>query len=374
MTMSGNFNTTTAESHTGLFSSAANAQIRNLGLEDININISGGRHVGGIVGSTINSVVSNCYTTGKITSTFFQTAGIVGNDFGGTIVDCYNTADISGRSSAGGIVARTEGSNVNGPFTTIRNCFNTGTIYANSPGQNPACAGGIVGSAGNSIISNCFNSGSSSARIADTVDNRPRAGGIIGSSWSGSSVISIADCYNSMVNYFSPISGVVGTRQTIENSYGITSKSGDLVWVVGNETLTTEQMRQQSTFADFDFENTWTFIDGVNNGMPVLRVFHDVPPADCTCRSCPDCGFHGGRFGFGRVTNTGDIPQIDDALTILRYLLGLSSPIRDCNDARAAANIVNPGFGEPQVADALQLLRKIIGLPNMIDNPELRLS
>jgi hypothetical protein len=54
--------------------------------------------------------------------------------------------------------------------------------------------------------------------------------------------------------------------------------------------------------------------------------------------------------------------------------LRLSSPIRDCSDARAAANIVNSGLGEPEVADALQVLRKLVGLSNMIDNPELRLS
>jgi hypothetical protein len=82
-------------------------------------------------------------------------------------------------------------------------------------------------------------------------------------------------------------------------------------------------------------------------------------------------------FGFGRVTNNGgNAPDsnivIQDALAILRYLVGLPSVIDNCDDARVAAIITSPGGKTPQIQDALQILRRLVGLPNMIDNPELR--
>ncbi|MDR0292562.1 MAG: S-layer homology domain-containing protein [Oscillospiraceae bacterium] len=41
--------------------------------------------------------------------------------------------------------------------------------------------------------------------------------------------------------------------------------------------LTTEQMKQQSSFSGWDFANVWGFKPGVNGGYPVLRAFHDFP-------------------------------------------------------------------------------------------------
>jgi hypothetical protein len=89
---------------------------------------------------------------------------------------------------------------------------------------------------------------------------------------------------------------------------------------------------------------------------------HPIRP---DCQNCTFCGHNGGRFGFGRVTNTGPLgtpPTVTDALAILRYLVGLSSQISDCTDARAAANIVNPQSDEPNIVDGLQILRYLVGL------------
>jgi hypothetical protein len=59
----------------------------------------------------------------------------------------------------------------------------------------------------------------------------------------------------------------------------------------------------------------------------------------CECLNCIDCGFYGGKFGFGRVTNNVEGIVIQDALAILRELVGLSSVVADCENARAAAAI-----------------------------------
>jgi uncharacterized protein YkwD len=87
------------------------------------------------------------------------------------------------------------------------------------------------------------------------------------------------------------------------------------------------------------------------------------------CMSCPDCGFRGGRYGFGRVTDTGERPELRDALQILRYLVNLSNIIdRDLDlDSFLAAMITNPQGGIILIADALQILRFLVRLPNMLD-------
>jgi hypothetical protein len=58
---------------------------------------------------------------------------------------------------------------------------------------------------------------------------------------------------------------------------------------------------------------------------------------------------------------------VGDALAILRYLVGLSSPIATNSESRAAANITTPGLGEPTVKDALAILRYCVGLPSALD-------
>ena len=66
----------------------------------------------------------------------------------------------------------------------------------------------------------------------------------------------------------------------------------------------------------------------------------------------------------GDVTGTGTV-EIEDALQILRSVVGLSNVIDDNDIALMAANITNRGkkVDAPEVADALQILRSIVGLP-----------
>jgi hypothetical protein len=58
---------------------------------------------------------------------------------------------------------------------------------------------------------------------------------------------------------------------------------------------------------------------------------------------------------------------IEDALTILRWLVGLPSVIEEGNSAWHSARIT--GGNEPTINDALQILRWLVGLDNLIDNP-----
>ena len=107
-----------------------------------------------------------------------------------------------------------------------------------------------------------------------------------------------------------------------------------------------------------------------------VQEFRIIMTVMCdSCNNCTDCGFNGGRFGLGRVRGdeSSEIPEISDALQILRSLIGLSSvfdsdsPIR--NDALIAGNITNAGQDVDTlvIADALQVLRFLIGLSTVDD-------
>jgi hypothetical protein len=462
----------------GLFAALDGATVRNVGLESTNIDISAddGHSVGAISGTARNSTISNVYNTGRITvcdDEYNRVGGIVGVFDSGVITDSYNTADVIGYI-AGGIVADNVGD--------ISNCFNTGNITG------MVIAGGIVGHGeGRTAVERCFNSGSITA-------NNVAAGIVASLDNSGNH---ITDSYNvGDVSITREIEGWFGTVCGINSAAddpfrAVNVYNAGRLSVADNPDFRGLYHIDSIDLDTFDFENVWTIIEGVNGGLPVLRIFErmytadeiprlPIPPntpegfdnyeyqrlvafalqgnnltilgwnlsapdswrgitwsggngssvteidlswlglignleisgffalrnlniagndlaalditntpalttantsgnsrlAACDCRSCPrnTCGFNGGRFGFGRVTDGSEHPGVTDALQVLRYLVGLPSAISGCDDARAAANIVNPGLGRPQIGDALVILRYVVGLPNMIANPELRHS
>jgi hypothetical protein len=70
----------------------------------------------------------------------------------------------------------------------------------------------------------------------------------------------------------------------------------------------------------------------------------------------------------GDVLGRGEIGGVEDAIQILRYLVGLPSALDNCQAARSAASFTN-GV-EPDVKDAIALLRNAMGLPTIL-NPDL---
>jgi FlgD Ig-like domain/The GLUG motif len=112
--------------------------IKNLGVE--NVNITGRMEVGGLVGTAQNATISNCYTTGSLSS-LNNTGGIVGYDPSCTISNCYSSCSAYGKNDVGGLVGYNAG--------TISNCYSTGTPSGGSS------TGGFAGINWGSI-SNCF--------------------------------------------------------------------------------------------------------------------------------------------------------------------------------------------------------------------------
>jgi hypothetical protein len=130
---------------------------------------------------------------------------------------------------------------------------------------------------------------------------------------------------------------------------------------------------------DGDFQNafpnsttTLTFSDlmAIRENCEVQNPPHPLYPSPCDCRNCTNRDFSVNSLILGRVTDNENGIVIQDALQILRLLVGLENVIETCDNARAAANITNPGLGDPSIQDALQILRFLVGLPNLIDGTQ----
>lgn len=206
-------------------------------------------------GWIINLGLENGSVTGP------QAASIAGYNEG-FIVNSYNTGSVTGFSGyVGGLAIFNYGE--------IINCYNTGAV--SEVGDYVAIVGGIASIYG--ITINCYNSGIISAPCAP--DNR--LGGIISYGF-GSQGNLIKNCYNAGIsaNLNGSGNGAVAYStfddMKIENSYCLGEYGGSEGII-----LTDEQMKQESSFKGWNFEDIWNISSGVNNGYPHLRPFAPMP-------------------------------------------------------------------------------------------------
>lgn len=201
-----------------------------------NAAVISGSSVGGITGSGVMASVLNCTNTADTSGG--SVGGIVGFSSMLTIERCYNSGSVSGGNYAGGITSHIYNRNV-----IIKDCYNTGTI------SGVCCVGGIsaeILSKGiGSVIENCYNTG--------TIFSEQYAGGIVCNSY--------------------------GTRwATVKNAYyldGCVSFTLDSEYDDSACARTEFELKQQSTFVGFDFDNIWAMDANINNGYPYLRKSDD---------------------------------------------------------------------------------------------------
>jgi hypothetical protein len=149
--------TASTQDYIGLFGYVGiGGQIRNLGVEDVNItgreyvgglvgvnagtltscyatgSVSGADFVGGLVGYNYSGTLTACYATGSVTGTNYYVGGLVGWNDSGTLTGCYATGSVSGDSAVGGLV----GYNIGG---TLTGCYATGSVSGTD------AVGGLVG-------------------------------------------------------------------------------------------------------------------------------------------------------------------------------------------------------------------------------------
>jgi len=222
------------EDYVGLFlRCAATAVITDVFLE--NVYVQGKLSVGGLY-SIGRGTVANCgVNSGSIksyaVSATYGCGGLVGTLIAGsTITKSYSKANVESISTFGngGLVGINNGS--------IADCYAMGTLLMTA--YVPNSTGGLVGkNAG--VINRCYSNGA---------------------------IISVLNLY---------CNGFVGNNTgAITASYWDTESSG---YTKGTEPVsdpptgkTTAQMKQEATFAGWDFSRTWQIIEGVS--YPMLRI------------------------------------------------------------------------------------------------------
>lgn len=226
-----NLNVSIANSNWGLFSNTdSSAIIKNLGLE--NVNITGSGYTGGIVGGWNSGLIKNCYVTGTITANYQQVGGIAGSN-GGTIEKCFVNIQLQGGGYTGGIAGANSG--------TIRNCYVKGDITANSN------SGGVVGlnEYGAATVQNSY-----SIATIHGANN----GGLIGWQYSGATQSGaywdVTTSGKSSMCYSDSMGGL-----NCDDTHG----------------LTDTQMKQQSSFSGWNFEDVWAIDSSKNGGYPYLK-------------------------------------------------------------------------------------------------------
>jgi len=235
---------------------------------------------GGLVGALYDSEVNNTYATGNTTASSktgsSYAGGLIGYVDNSTIEDSYASGEVISGDDAGGLVGYVYDS------TTINNCYATGSVTASSDDSASAGglvgrivdnstikdsyasgeviskynAGGLVGGASDSTITNCYATG----LITASLDNYSNAGGLIGYSTNST----IEDSYASgEVISEENAGGLVGSivdNSTIEDSYASgevisKEKAGGLVGVASDSTITNCYATGKVTISSLEFTN-----------------------------------------------------------------------------------------------------------------------
>ena len=196
---------------------AKNVEVKNLGLENVNITCVG--NSGGLTGSVMGSSISNCYVTGNIATADGQAAGgLVAAAMSCNISNSYTDCDVSGYVYVGGMVGMGQGVSISG-------CYSLGDTEADF------YVGGLIGLAHSSTITNSYSSG-------DVIEFNVRSMGSSAGGLVGSGEVNISNSYS--------ISKVVSNA----NNLGIVSATGGLCGIfsgsIGNSIWDTQKTTQST--------------------------------------------------------------------------------------------------------------------------------
>jgi len=178
----------TNNDHLGLFGkiSGSSAEIKNLGLENINIAGNGydSKYLGGLCGSngdwgSPGGTITNCYAAGAVTGGDISEVlgGLCGSNIG-IITNCYSGGSVTGGYDSrclGGLCGRNHGS--------ITDCYSSGSVTGGV--DDSYGLGGLCGS-NDGTIANCYATGA-----VNSGDDSYNLGGLCGNNWYGT----ITNCY-----------------------------------------------------------------------------------------------------------------------------------------------------------------------------------
>ncbi|GHU95467.1 hypothetical protein FACS1894156_5120 [Bacteroidia bacterium] len=203
------------QDNVGLFGYADSAKIDSLGLKDAYI--SGQNNVGGLVGNAVSSEIGTCYVSGEV-SGLDNVGGLAGISQNTTVFNSYSAASIAGRNNVGGIVGHNDGA-------TVSNAYSTGAVQ----GKNNV--GGAIGyNSNNGKLEYIYAAGkvSGASGIGGLVGTNNGAGSPLGSGYYDTQTVDLQ----------------------VNNGIG-TPKS-------------TAEMRQEATFAGWNFGTIWKIDENMN--------------------------------------------------------------------------------------------------------------
>jgi hypothetical protein len=179
-----------------------NAEIKNLGLIDPNVDAGTGYQVGSLAGLFFGGNITNCYVERGSVAGVYYVGGLVGYTSRGTITNCYSTASVDGIDyTVGGLVGENEG--------TISNCHSGASVHGSIN------VGGLVGTNLYGTITECYSNASVSGEFA--------IGGFVGVSEEST----ITECYSkASVSGDYVIGGLVGVN--VESTITNCDSSGDV--------------------------------------------------------------------------------------------------------------------------------------------------
>jgi hypothetical protein len=233
-----------------LAGSAEEAMIQNVSASGLNI--QGQNYVGGLIGNILNTKITQVRISGRVSANL-EVGGLVGAaELGSEISGVRSEASVEGNQLVGGLVGRLDSS-------TIQKSF----AFANVTGigGSPRVIGGLVGqkTGDPSSISDSAVGGVG----AFIISGGEFIGGLVGKN---STNLAINRCYVAaqIISSSSLIAGLVvdtGGVSTLDSFF-----DSDVGRLTGGKT--TNEMQTQSTFVNWDFDNTWQISSG---SYPLLR-------------------------------------------------------------------------------------------------------
>lgn len=295
----------------GLFGYVAdpNAAIENLTLLDPAVDGGTGMNVGTLVGCLAQGCVRHCFVLNGSVSGGEAVGGLIGVSYGGSISDCNVEVSAYADRHVGGMIGQNEGdidhcfvrSSVNGSqYVGGLVGWHQSGLITNSCSTSSVSGGihvgGLVGFNSDMVIQSCSNAaifaensvgglvGFNSGEIRDSYATGPvvgdsGVGGLVGHNASrnpGGSVVT--NCYSSgEVSGNTYTGGLVGIAYgDILHSFWDVETSGQAMSRAGTG-LTTAEMKQHSSFVDWDFETVWMICE--DESYPHLQ-WEDIDCAD----------------------------------------------------------------------------------------------
>ena len=212
-------------------------------------NVKGDDNVGGLIGSAYGNV-SNSYAIGNVVGDVEHSSagndnlgGLVGYQYDGSVSKSMALGNVSGTTKLGGLVGRFEGKKITQSYA---NGNVTGDYYGDPADEvGNYYIGGLVGFAKGSIDE------SYASGIVKGIEDEPVYTGCLVGFVNGS--LSVTKSYYDKNKCNLGIDGG-------ENSVSLTGKPDK----------TTEEMRTQSTFENWDFTDTWMMME---NTYPFLQFY-----------------------------------------------------------------------------------------------------